>query len=106
MSASIADILLCLESSGSFAARLSASATDLEIHVKGVGPLSLPLTSRDIERLRRVARPAPFGLRERTLHDPAVRDTAEITASRVRIGSARWKLVFNDLLCQLRAALG
>lgn len=86
----IAALLGDLDAPGSFSTRRTASPDDLEIEVKGVGRLQIPISATQANALRRIARPAHYGLREQTLVDPAVRDTWEIPRSRVKIDKRRW----------------
>ena len=106
MTAPITDLLAQLEAPGTFAARLRAPAGELDIEVKGVGPLNFPITARLAQKLRNVARPSPFGLGEQTLHDASVRNTWEIATSRVKIAARRWKPVLATYLQTLQADLG
>ncbi|EYF01215.1 2OG-Fe(II) oxygenase [Chondromyces apiculatus] len=106
MTASISDLLAQLKAPGTFAARLSAPAEDLDIEVTGVGPLRFPISPTVAGKLRGVARPSPFGLREQTLHDPSVRNTWEIAPSRVKIAARRWKPALAAHLRTLQAELG
>ncbi len=92
--------------SGSFVTRGSAPATDLSIEVRGVGKLRLPVTAAQAEELRRVARPAPFGWQDQTLHDSAVRNTWEIAKSRVKIAARGWKATLAAELDRVRRELG
>lgn len=55
-------------------------APPLSVAVADVGVLSAPATATELAALRKRCHPAPFGLREQTLIDPAVRDTGEIDA--------------------------
>jgi hypothetical protein len=106
MTAAISDLLAQLEAPGTFATRLQAPADALDIEVAGVGQLSFPITPRTAQKLRGVARPSPFGLREQTLHDPSVRNSWEIPASRVKIAARRFQPVLAQHLRTLRAELG
>ncbi len=106
MTAPIADLLAQLEAPGTFATRVRAPADELKISVAGIGRLSFPITPRTAQKLREVARPSPFGLRERTLHDPSVRNTWEISARRVKIAARRWKPVLAKHLHTLQVELG
>ncbi|EYF02220.1 2OG-Fe(II) oxygenase [Chondromyces apiculatus] len=72
----------------------------------GIGRLRFPLTPRDARKLRSVARPSPFGLREQTLHDPTVRNTWEIAPGQVKIATRRWKPALARHLRTLQAELG
>jgi 2OG-Fe(II) oxygenase superfamily len=105
MSAAINDVLKQIEAPGTFATRLRAPADDLEVEVTGVGPLSFPITPQLAQKLRGVARPSHFGLRERTLHDPGVRNSWEIAGRRVKI-ARRWKPALATYLRTLQTALG
>lgn len=106
MTAAISDLLAQLEAPGAFASRLGAPADALEIEVAGVGRLNFPITLRTAQKLRGVARPSPFGLREQTLHDPSVRNSWEIPASRVKIAARRFQPVLAQHLRTFRAELG
>lgn len=99
MTAAITDLLAQLDTRRAFATRLRVPAPALEITVAGVGPIRYPITPRTAKKLRAVARPSPFGLRERTLHDPGVRSSWEIPARRVKIAARRFK---PNLMQQLR----
>lgn len=92
--------------SASFVTRGSARATGLSIEVRGVGELRLPITASQAEELRRVARPAPFGLEDQTLHDTSVRNTWEIAKSRVKIAARGWKATLAAELDRVRRELG
>lgn len=106
MTAVISDLLAQLEAPGAFATRLRAPVDALNIEVAGVGRLSFPITPRTAQKLRGVARPSPFGLREQTLHDPSVRNSWEIPASRVKIAARPFQPVLAQHLRTLRAELG
>lgn len=95
-----------IQTEGTFAARLRCPAEDLAIEVKGVGPLRLPLSAAAARKLSSLAQPAPFGLRDRTLHDPNIRDTGEIKRSLVKIDGRRWKPVLQAQLAQIQRHLG
>jgi predicted 2-oxoglutarate/Fe(II)-dependent dioxygenase YbiX len=106
MSAPITDLLTQIEAPGTFATRLRAPADELEVEVTGVGPIHFPITARVAKKLRAVARPSPFGLREQTLHDPTVRNTWEVAASRVKIAARTWKPALARHLRTVQTDLG
>lgn len=60
----IAELLADTSRGGTFAARRSVGTDDLRIEVKGVGPLRLPVSRAQAQRLCKVARPARYGLRD------------------------------------------
>lgn len=106
MNTATTDLLARLEAPGTFATRLSGTADVLDILVTGVGRLDFPLTARVAQKLRSVARPSPFGLREQTLHDQAVRNSWEVATSRVKIAGRRWKPALAKHLATVQADLG
>lgn len=106
MQLEIAELLQAIASPGSFAVQRSAPAEALRIDVEGVGTLDLPLAPRTVARLRSVAKPARYGLRDRTVYDPTVRDSREIARSRIRIDQRRWNATLIPLLDEIRAGLG
>lgn len=106
MTAPIADLLSQLEAPGTFATRLRALAKELDIEVVGAGRLRYPITPQVAQKLRGVARPSPYGLREQTLHDPSVRNSWEISASQVKIDARGWKPALAKHLRKVQADLG
>ncbi|MGV9415206.1 2OG-Fe(II) oxygenase [Nocardia sp. NPDC003693] len=91
---------------GSYATRRTAPATDLVIEVEGVGTLRWPVPPEQARLLCEVARPAHYGLRDRTLLDPSVRDTWQVPLDLVRIDETRWGGALEPLLESVRADLG
>ena len=108
MSNSIEKILANLkpENDSAFCSKIVTSLDDLQIQVKDVGVLRLPLKSRTIKSLIKQSKPAKYGLRERTLLDKTVRDVWEIPKSRVKIDQRQWKKSFDTALSQLKTSLG
>jgi len=95
-----------IESSGSFATRLSVSSGDLHLEVKGVGEVRLPITPSTARRLCAVAKPARHGFKDETRLDPKVRDTWEIAESRISIDQSRWAKTFAKQLDRICRGLG
>jgi hypothetical protein len=91
---------------GTFATRLTLPAADLALTVKGVGPLAWPISATMAKQLVAEARPAPYGLGERTLVDPRVRRSGEIAGGRAQIGARPWNERLRGALAQIRDALG
>lgn len=106
MTPSITKLLEQIHAPGTFAARLRAPSDALAIEVKGVGPLKFPITAAVARKLRAVAQPSPFGLREQTLHDRSVRDTWEIGERHVKIAQRQWAPVLASHVRALQAELG
>ncbi|MGH9421108.1 MAG: hypothetical protein ACRD3J_14120, partial [Thermoanaerobaculia bacterium] len=69
MTRDISELLAAIVPPGSFAVQRSAPAEALRIEVEGLGPIELPVSPSTVSRLRDVAKPARYGLRERTVLD-------------------------------------
>jgi len=108
MTDSIEKILANLkpEDNSTFCSKVVTALDDLQIQVKGVGDLRLPLKPRIIKSLIKQSRPAKYGLKEQTLLDKKVRDVWEIPKSRVKINQRHWKKSFDAALLQLKTSLG
>lgn len=102
----IGELLATVAPAGAFAARRTGPTADLMIDVDEVGPIRLPVTPEQAQRLCEVARPARYGRREQTLLDATVRDTWEIPPERVRVDERRWGLALPGVLESLRSELG
>jgi hypothetical protein len=102
----LAQLLGALDNGSRFSAQRTATPDDLSVDIDGVGLLELPVSAAQVMRLRSIARPARYGLGEKTLVDSRVRDTWELPKSRVRIDRRRWNKTLGPVLTQLRAELG
>ena len=99
-------ILADVSAGGAFAARVAVPADDLDVEVRGVGPLRLPITDAQARALCAAARPAHYGKGEHTLLDRSVRDSWEIPANRLRIDRKRWDRTLLPAVDALRRELG
>ena len=102
----VIEALAAIGTPGRFAVRRTSAPDDLRLEVKGVGNVPLPVSKTRAHKLRSVARPARYGLREQTLLDPQVRDTWEVPRSRVRIDRRRWNQTLLPQLEQIGSELG
>ncbi len=102
----VATALADIEAEGAFATRLACDSDELRIRIDGVGPLRFPISVAAVQKLRAVARAAPFGRRGETLHDTSVRDTWEIAPARIRIDAPRWQRILEPALAVIRQRLG
>ena len=102
----LTDLLAKIGPPGAFATRTTAAPEALRLEVRGVGPVRLPVTRARGRRLCGIARPARYGLGDRTLLDPGVRDTWEIARSRVKIDQRKWKQTLLPELERIRRGLG
>lgn len=71
------------ESHDRFWAQGYLPAASLSVDVERLGPLAQPLPATQAQALQEFSEPARFGLREKTLLDPAVRHTGEVSADLV-----------------------
>ena len=101
----LTDLLAKIGPPGAFATRTTAAPEALRLEVRGVGPVRLPVTRARGRRLCGIARPARYGLGDRTLLDPGVRDTWEIARSRVKIDQRKWKQTLLPELERIRRGL-
>lgn len=72
----------------------------LAVQVAGMGDLPQPLNGDQAQALHALTRPAPFGLRDKTLHDTRVRDAGELDALALTL---RWA---DGALAALQAEVG
>jgi len=91
---------------GASSAQRTAPVDGLNLEVRGLGCLRLPVSDAQAKRLCRLGRPARYGRGEETLVDRRVRDTWEIPKSRVRIDKRRWNKTMLPMLDRLRGDLG
>lgn len=104
--AEVTEALAAIKAEGEFAIDLACGADDLRIDVEGVGPIRFPITEVTARKLCAVARPAPYGRRDKTLHDVRVRDTWEIHGSQIEIDTRRWQRTLEPRLAIIRQRLG
>src|SRR5262245_42133598 len=90
----------------SYSAYLHMPARFLQLEVTGVGPVTLPVRAPQARKLIAAARPAMFGLGERTLTDTSVRDTWEITPDLISLGEPGWTAMMDAALDCFRGELG
>ncbi|MES9879624.1 MAG: 2OG-Fe(II) oxygenase, partial [Sedimenticola sp.] len=95
-----------LETQGSFAARETTGSEDLQIEINPIGRLRFPLKPAVAKKLIQVARPAPFGWRDKTCLDTEVRNTWKIPKSRVKIDKRLWNKTLIPTLNKLKDKLG
>ena len=98
--------LAAIKAEGTFATVLICGSADLKIEVKGVGPIRFPVSAAMAAKLCAAARPAPFGRRDKTLHDSSVRDTWQLGRTQVKIDTSRWKHTLDAQLPTIKRCLG
>jgi predicted 2-oxoglutarate/Fe(II)-dependent dioxygenase YbiX len=78
----------------------------LELEVRGLGPITIPIRAAQAKRLIEAARPAQFGRGQETLSDASVRDTWELTPEQVHLGGPAWQAHLDAALEQFCDELG
>jgi hypothetical protein len=89
---------------GQFAVQGRLPGSSLSIEVEGLGLLGRPLPHEQGEALHLASEPAPFGWRDQTLLDPAVRHSGEISAD--QLGLTWHEGAFAALQQEVAQALG
>ena len=102
----IAALLGEVATPGAFSARRTAPVDELELDVRGVGRIILPVSAEQARQLCRVGRAATYGLGDKTLLDTRVRNTWEVPLSRVKVNQRRWTKTLTPVLDRLREDLG
>ena len=102
----IQQVLASAGTPGTFATRHIAGTDDIYFDVVGVGAVPLPLSHRTAQKLCEVARPARYGLREKTLLDPRVRDTWEIGKRQIKLDTRHWQRTLDPKLDLIAGDLG
>ncbi len=102
----IQQILASADTPGAFATRRTAGWAAVSLDVVGVGAVPLPLSRRTADKLRGVAKPALYGLREKTLLDPRVRDTWEISKRQLKLDEGTWQRTLERELPRIARDLG
>ena len=103
------DIITALENieeQGSFCAKRTTPTDNLHLEVKQFGQLKFPLSSRHAKALIKLAKPAKFGWRDKTLLNKDVRNAWEISKSNVKINNALWNKELKLTLELLKDDLG
>ncbi|TID25845.1 hypothetical protein E6O75_ATG03708 [Venturia nashicola] len=76
------------------------------LHVKGFGLVALPLRGDDAKAIAKLSTLAPFGMKEKTVVDTAVRNTWELNASEFGFQNPAWTPFFTNLVRQAMVGLG
>ncbi|KAF2122089.1 hypothetical protein BDV96DRAFT_682102 [Lophiotrema nucula] len=97
-----------IKTPGSFAtsgALFPVGLIDPELSVKGIGPIELPLSSEDAQKLVKASRLAPYGHGDQTIVNTDVRNTWETDASDVSFGKG-WVECLDMATKKLKDGLG
>ena len=103
------DIIAALEdiqTQGSFCGKRMTSIDDLHLEVKEYGELKFPLNPRNAKALIKLAKPAKFGFRDKTLLDKSVRNAWEIPKSKIKTDKINWNKKLTRVIDLLKNDLG
>lgn len=98
--------LAAIENPGSFAVERSASSSALRLEVKGLGPVTFPISPTRTRELCSVALLARHGFKTETRLDRKVRDTWEIPKTKIKIDQKHWNVTLSTELERIREGLG
>lgn len=102
----VAGLLAGVDEPAVFSAARTGPVRDLHLDVRGVGPITVPVSQARARELCLIGRPARYGHGEQTLLDRGVRDTWEIPKSRVKIDKRLWNQTLLPILARLGRDLG
>ena len=102
----IKDALSDINEPGHFYATEYLTHANFQVLVNNFGRLKFPLTRETSKAIISLAQPAKFGLREKTLYDPKVRDVWEIPGKEITINDASKEKKFNAALILIKQKLG
>lgn len=102
----ITNVLNQLQTSGNFSARMMTDYDNLNIEIKNFGQLKLPIKPAKAKALIKYAKPAKYGLKDKTILDPKVRNVWEIPKSHIKIDKRHWNKTLNPTLLELKKELG
>ncbi len=102
----LAVLLSVATTAEAFSAARTAPTGDLQLEVRGVGPIELPVSQAQAKQLCVLARPARHGHGERTVLDRSVRDTWQVPKTRVKIDKRRFNRTLEPVLDRLGHDLG
>jgi 2OG-Fe(II) oxygenase superfamily len=95
-----------IERPGTFVVQREVPASALQLEVRGVGPVTFPISATTARALCASALLARHGFKEQTRLDRTVRDTWEIAKAQIKIDQKRWHEVLVPELDRIRQRLG
>ncbi|KAI9715498.1 MAG: hypothetical protein M1812_005974, partial [Candelaria pacifica] len=99
--------LASVDAAGSFATfGVTPNPVNPGLCIAGVGPIGLPLSSRDAKAIREASHQAPFGKGSQTLVDTSVRKTQEINADQIVLRNPAWQKYLRDIVNDVARDLG
>jgi hypothetical protein len=102
----LGDVLEQIDRPGSFCATGSAPAVLPGLEVKGVGPVSFPLTAKQAKELKKHCEQAPYGKGEQTLVDTKVRRVWHMTPEQFSLTNPDWDAFLQQTLGKVQEDLG
>ena len=104
--AQIPDLLAELGAQTASSCKRTRTPSRLHLEVSGVGKLRFPVSPSQAQALCRVARPARYGYKEKTLLDRRIRDTWEVPRKLVTIDQESWQETLTPVLASIAEELG
>jgi hypothetical protein len=104
--AELEEVLAFVNRPGTFYCSGNKSIFMPKIDITGVGVLSFPLLTVQIQEMIALAERAPYGRGDQTLLDTSVRKVWQIPPSLISISSKTWKITFDEILNHVKTSLG
>ncbi|GFH53651.1 hypothetical protein CTEN210_10127 [Chaetoceros tenuissimus] len=76
------------------------------LHIEGVGPVSLPVTTAVADEIKKVAKQAPHGRGMQTIVDTSVRNTLQVDAQHIQLMNPSWKSGLRKVVAKAAEGLG
>lgn len=95
-----------IESTGSFASFAALRALNVDLVVKDVGAIALPLQESQARQIIEKARQAPCGKGEKTIVDTSIRNTWELDTSQFDLQGAEWEKLLAHIVARVGRDLG
>ncbi len=95
-----------IESAGSFVSFAALPALNLDLVVKDVGAITLPLQESQARQIIEKARQAPCGKGEKTIVDTSIRNTWELDTSQFELQGAEWGKLLARIVARVKKDLG
>jgi hypothetical protein len=106
MKEQLLDILQSIEKPGSFCTSDEIPPCFLDLDVKNVGTIGLPLGQSQAKEIIAQCHQAPYGKGTETIVDTDVRKVWELNPDQFEIGNADWQRILKDICQQVKTDLG
>lgn len=106
MKKQLLDILQSIEKPGSFCSSQEISPCFLELDVKNIGTIGLPLSQQQAKEIIAECHQAPYGKGTETIVDTSVRKVWELNPEQFEIKNPQWQKILTDICGEIQTDLG